>query len=246
MEQHLPGLGREFEIPALRMCLNIALFLKNFNHLPNLRTRNTSHDSVGGKPIQMKLLNSPVSASAKNARHQRRTQRIAQMIIDPLNTGENHLGIAGDIAFHCFRFTVGTVFAFFRVLLSEVIQNIAPQTMVGIAIANHGIKAEEFSGNEAAAFFFGEFFIFRGMLDQIFCRADIRSRIQQNAFRVFAISAGASGLLIVGFDALGHIIVNHISNIGFVDAHTKGIGCNHHPSAVINKIVLIDPAFFLG
>ena len=55
------------------------------------------------------------------------------------------------------------------------------------------------------------------------------------AARRIAIAAGAARLLIVGLDALGHVVVNHVTNVGFVDAHAKGVGGDHHLDVVVDK-----------
>ena len=50
-----------------------------------------------------------------------------------------------------------------------------------------------------------------------------------------AIAAGTARLLVVGLDALGHVVVNHVAHVGLVDAHTKGVGGNHHLNIVVDK-----------
>ena len=50
-----------------------------------------------------------------------------------------------------------------------------------------------------------------------------------------AIAAGAARLLVVGLDALGHVVVDDVAHVGLVDAHAKGVGGNHHLDIVIDK-----------
>ena len=50
-----------------------------------------------------------------------------------------------------------------------------------------------------------------------------------------AIAAGAARLLVVGLDALGHVVVDHVAHVGLVDAHAKGVGGNHHLNVVVDK-----------
>ena len=50
-----------------------------------------------------------------------------------------------------------------------------------------------------------------------------------------AIAASAARLLVVRFNALGHVVVNHIAHVGLVDAHAKGVGGNHHLNVVVDK-----------
>ena len=50
-----------------------------------------------------------------------------------------------------------------------------------------------------------------------------------------AIAASAARLLVVGLDALGHVVVDHVAHVGLVDAHAEGVGGNHHLDIVIDK-----------
>ena len=50
-----------------------------------------------------------------------------------------------------------------------------------------------------------------------------------------AVTAGATRLLVIGLDALGHVVVDHIAHVRLVDTHTKGVGGNHHLDIVIDK-----------
>ena len=50
-----------------------------------------------------------------------------------------------------------------------------------------------------------------------------------------AVAAGAACLLVVGLDALGHVVVNHVAHVGLVDTHAKGVSGNHHLDIVVDK-----------
>ena len=50
-----------------------------------------------------------------------------------------------------------------------------------------------------------------------------------------AIAAGAARLLVVGLDALGHVVVDHVAHVGLVDAHAKGVGGNHHLNVIVDE-----------
>ena len=50
---------------------------------------------------------------------------------------------------------------------------------------------------------------------------DITARVQEQALGGKSIASRASCLLVIAFDVLGQIGVNHKSHVGFVDAHTK-------------------------
>ena len=53
-----------------------------------------------------------------------------------------------------------------------------------------------------------------------------------------AIPAGAASLLIVVFDAFGHIVVDDKTHIGFVDAHAESDGCYDDVHGFHEKFVL--------
>ena len=76
------------------------------------------------------------------------------------------------------------------------------------------------------------------MFQQKLIDHNIPGREQQNALRRLPISSGTPGLLIVILHTLGHIVVNDISDIGFIDSHTKGIRGHDHRKSVIDKILL--------
>ena len=69
--------------------------------------------------------------------------------------------------------------------------------------------------------------------------AHILPAVQQNAVGGRTVAPGAPGLLIVAFQILGHIVVDHIAHIGFVDAHAEGVGGHHDLYPVKQKILLV-------
>lgn len=66
------------------------------------------------------------------------------------------------------------------------------------------------------------------------------------AFGLFAVPAGPPGLLIIGFYIFGHLIMNDIRYVGFIDAHAKGVGSHHDWAFIINKRLLAAFALFCG
>ena len=75
-------------------------------------------------------------------------------------------------------------------------------------------------------------------VDQKAAHAKIVAVPQQVAAGRVAIAAGAASLLVVGLDALGHVVVDHVAHVGLVDAHAKGVGGNHHLDIVVDKSAL--------
>jgi hypothetical protein len=60
-----------------------------------------------------------------------------------------------------------------------------------------------------------------------------------------SVPAGASRLLVIALYIFGHVVVDHKAYIGLVDAHAKGIGGNHHPGPVEDKVLLVLAALLV-
>ena len=132
---------------------------------------------------------------------------------------------------------VSTVITGGRHLFSEVGENIISKTGSGLAISLHDLKASGIplpDWLDILRWNFREILMFQQKLID----HNIPGREQQNALRRLPISSGTPGLLIVILHTLGHIVVNNISDIGFIDSHTKGIRGHDHRKSVIDKILL--------
>ena len=55
---------------------------------------------------------------------------------------------------------------------------------------------------------------------------------QQHGIGRLSVASAASGFLKIRFDRIGHVHVNNQSHVGFVNAHTKGVGSHHHAHLV--------------
>ena len=70
-------------------------------------------------------------------------------------------------------------------------------------------------------------------LDEVFLT------IECDALSFASIAACTSSLLIVAFEALGHIVVDDVAHVGFVDAHTECNGCHDDIDILLEEGVLI-------
>ena len=61
---------------------------------------------------------------------------------------------------------------------------------------------------------------------------------KQNTFRLFPVSSGASGLLIIGFYGAGELIVDHLADILAVDPHAESIGGGKDGVGIVHKTAL--------
>ncbi len=66
--------------------------------------------------------------------------------------------------------------------------------------------------------------------------------IKSDALAFAAIASCTSRLLIITFEALGNIVMNHITYIGFINTHTESDGCHNHIHLFHQERVLIGRA----
>lgn len=123
-----------------------------------------------------------------------------------------------------------------RGLVAKVAQHIFAQAAGGIAVALHLAEQtisvlerprallviERLVGSVAA-------------VDQKTTHAKIVAVPQQMAAGRVAVAAGAARLLVVGLDALGHVVMDDVAHVGLVDTHAKGVGGDHHLNVVVDK-----------
>src|SRR5678815_4870578 len=69
--------------------------------------------------------------------------------------------------------------------------------------------------------------------------ASIRELIKQTARCRVTITAGSSCLLVVRFERARHLIMDHKTNVGFVDTHAKGVRRDDGFELVVHECVLI-------
>ena len=84
------------------------------------------------------------------------------------------------------------------------------------------------------------------LLDKEFGGQDVLLPKQQNALGFFTVPPCPAGLLIVGFQTLGHIVVNDKGHVGFIDTHAESIGGHHNGLPVVEEIFLILLPFLVG
>ena len=127
-------------------------------------------------------------------------------------------------------FTIVTIAAAFRafILFSKVMkeQLTSAHSRLGIC----GRLFEKLTTNVL----FANGFTFHKFLQFL----EIFIRIEGNAEALAAITASASGFLVISFKAFGNVVVDDEAHIGFVDAHTKGDGGHNHVDVFFEKGVL--------
>ncbi len=116
-----------------------------------------------------------------------------------------------------------------RVLLAEVVQQrlAAAHRALGIG---YRLQKEQFAdlllGNRLAVHEFLELL-------------DILVAVEGQAVALTTITTGTTRLLVVTFERLGNVVVNHIAHIGFVDTHTEGDRCHNNIDTLHEEVILI-------
>ena len=122
--------------------------------------------------------------------------------------------------------------------VGEIPDHIVMQAVRGAAVANHPIQQATFRGTDDLLLLRVEALVVTVQVKQTPAGDDIAVIPQERAPTGFAVTPGATGLLIVCFDAFGHIVVNHITHVGFVDAHTERVRGHDDRHAVVDEIPL--------
>ena len=116
-----------------------------------------------------------------------------------------------------------------RVLLAEVVQQcLAPaHRTLGI---RHGLHQQQL-----ADLLLGKRFALHELLELL----DILVAVKGKTVTLAAVTASTARLLIIPFERLGNVVVDHITHVGLVDTHTEGDRRHDHVDTLHQEIVLI-------
>ncbi len=70
--------------------------------------------------------------------------------------------------------------------------------------------------------------------------------VQQQAVGAQPVSPGPADLLVIAFDALGQVVVQHKAHVGLVDPHAKGDGGDDDLHIVADEQLLVVFALLIG
>ncbi len=89
---------------------------------------------------------------------------------------------------------------------------------------------------------------FRGVteLDEKLVDEPILGAVEQVAGGIFAVASGASGLLVIGFEAARGVEVDDPAHVRAVDPHAEGVGGGDHRALVADEAVLDGGAVLVG
>src|SRR5262245_16194610 len=77
------------------------------------------------------------------------------------------------------------------------------------------------------------------LVDEAAAQRDILRAIDHERLGRQAVTAGAAGLLVIGFDACGQVHMQDEAHIGLVDAHPEGDGRRHDQALLMLEAALV-------
>ena len=152
----------------------------------------------------------------------------------------------GDVPFLRFSTAIAAIAAEAFVFLAKIVQDVPPQAALGFAVVHHDVQPLQIQPLLLLQLLLGKLPGKGGVLDQVFGGLHIPRGIEQDALGLCAVPPGAACLLVVAFQALGHIVVNDVGHVGLVDAHAEGVGGHHDGLPVVEEILLVIPALLIG
>ena len=84
------------------------------------------------------------------------------------------------------------------------------------------------------------------LTDEVALFGRVAAAEEERAFALQAVATGAAGLLIVAFNVLGHVVVDHVADVGLIDAHAEGDRRADHANLIANEQLLIADPFARG
>ena len=123
-------------------------------------------------------------------------------------------------------------------VLPEVLEQRAAPALRHFAPAEQRIELVAFVPLEAV--------VAVGLVDHASHPHHVLQSVHHPRFGRFAVTARATGLLVIRFDALRQIEVRDVSHVGFVDAHAERDGRHDHHAVFPQKAILIRRAHLGG
>ena len=118
-------------------------------------------------------------------------------------------------------------------------QHSLPQAVGGLAVPAHFAQSIKITLQGSLARLLVQII---GQIPAVFDQKPAQTHVRlariQNTVGHLPITSRASGLLIVAFQVLRHVVMDDIGHVGLVDAHAKSVGRHHDALAVIEKIFL--------
>ena len=134
------------------------------------------------------------------------------------------------------RLRMQTVVAASAILLRKLLSEIVQQRL---APANRALGIRDgLLQQQATDLLFGQRLALHELLELL----DILITVKRDAVPARSVAAGPARLLIIAFEALGNIVMDHVAHVGFVDTHAESDRRDDHIHLLVQKLVLIRGA----
>ena len=154
-------------------------------------------------------------------------------------------GFPGHILLLKLSLAVQTVSTVTFSVFAKIFQDILTQAVMGKTVKSHLLQPLLIPFPHQTPGCRIQLLVILPSLNEILVGDHIFPTVEKNTFCRISVTACTSSFLIIALHVLWHIIMNDVPNIRLVDSHSKCIGSYHHMTAVIDKIILVVPAFLI-
>ena len=113
-------------------------------------------------------------------------------------------------------------------VLTEVLEDVLPPGGRGLGIAGHFLKKLQ-----------ADFALRDGLSgEELLQLLHVLQAVECDAMSLASVPTGPARLLIVGFERLGHVVMNDVPDVRLVDAHPEGDGRDDHVHVLHQELVL--------
>ena len=172
--------------------------------------------------------------------------RLDDRVVDPGQDGRQVVGLEGlaeredELDDHAHLFVavelllgIEAVVAHTAVLLRIVFAEVVEQDLAA-ALVGFGV-GDRLHQQLLADLLLGDGLALHEFLEPL----DVLVAVERDALALAAVAAGAPRLLIIAFQALGDVVVDHEADVGLVDAHAEGDGGHDHVDFFHQEGVLV-------
>ena len=190
--------------------------------------------AVGGAPVELPRQNGLAPAPPEDIGDHRRAEHFSR----GLHGAEYQRRLVGNAHPAPGGVAVAAVAAALLRLFPEVPEDVIAEASRGAAVVLHAGEALIVEGRLVA--------VPGAPLDEEALDGRILPAVEEDAFRRRAVAPGPARFLIVGLEALRHLVVQHIAHVALVDAHTEGVRRRHDRRPGIGEILLRGLPLLVG
>ncbi len=155
------------------------------------------------------------------------------------NAGDDLPGLLRAVLLLIFPPADRTVLTALQTVFPEIFQNIFSQTVGGAGISHHALQPLAVPLPHQRVLLRAQFLVGSFVVQQILVYHHVLTGVEHDTLRCRAVTACPARLLVIVFHTLGHVEMEYIAHIGFVDAHAESVGGHDNRFSVVDKILLV-------